>query len=319
MINGHSHHARGVAALAGASAFIATSNVVFGGVVQTVPPFVLALLTFTVAAAIFGVANRGPQPSMNGPAWRAVVGLNLASAGVFVLLYTGLEYLEPALASALQTGASPVFGLLLAGLVGRHWSRSRREWVSAATIIVGSVLLGWVSASGNSGFQAPDRFGTLLGLLAVLGSGLCMALLTWFARRLVDLGWSNRHILAHRNYATIVGCGLLSLTVPVDWGAVGDQAWLIVAFGAVGLALPLGLLQAGVRHAAPFVVLAMTNCNPVLTYLIQLFDPRVSPSPYTLVGIAVVFIGVIAAVTPSGGNRDSAPEASTVDTPESAR
>ncbi|WP_017619822.1 EamA family transporter [Nocardiopsis gilva] len=181
------------------------------------------------------------------------------------------------------------------------------------------MLLGWVSATGNSGFQAPDRFGSLLGLLAVLGSGLCMALLTWFARRLVDLGWSNRNILAHRNYATIVGCGLLSLTVPVDWSAVGEQAWLIVAFGAIGLALPLGLLQVGVRHAAPFVVLAMTNCNPVLTYLIQLFDPRVSPSPYTLAGIAIVFIGVIAAITPSGGNRDSAPEAPAVDTPESAR
>lgn len=286
-------YGRGVGALAAASLFIAGTNVVFGSVVQQIQPIVLTFLAFTVSAVLFGVANRGRVPSLDRAALGAIVGLNFASAGVFLFLYTGLKYLEPAIASALQAGATPLFTLVVLGLLDRARRFTGAELAGAGAILLGSVALSWVSFSGRSGLTALSVGHVVLGIAAVTASGLSTVFLTLCSRKLTRLGWSNLNILGHRCYVTVVGCGLLSLQVEQDWSAVGDEAVLICLFAVLGLTLPLFLLQVGIRHVPPFVVLAMTNLNPILTYLLQLFDQRLVTSPYTLGGVVIVLCGVL--------------------------
>jgi drug/metabolite transporter (DMT)-like permease len=287
-------YARGVASLAMAAVFIGGTNVVFGSVVQDIPPVMLTFVAFTISTVIFGVVNRGRCPALDRVALRNIIGLNFASAGVFLFLYTGLKYLEPAIASALQAGATPLFTVVVLGLLQRHWELRPAELAGAATILTGSVALAWVSFSGRSALSTQGHLGTVLGIAAVLASGLSTVFLTLCAKRLTQLGWSNLNILGHRCYVTVLGCGLLSLGVrPEDWQALAGSSAVLALFAVLGITIPLLLLQVGIRHVAPFVVLAMTNLNPILTYLLQLFDRRLSTSPYTLVGILVVLGGVL--------------------------
>lgn len=288
-----SAYGRGVAALAAASLFIGSTNVVFGSVVQHIQPIVLTFLAFTISAVIFGVANRGRVPTLDRQALGAIVGLNFASAGVFLFLYTGLKYLEPAIASALQAGATPLFTLVVLGLTHRGRRVTGAELAGAAAILSGSVVLSWVSFSGRSGLAELSVSDVVLGIGAVVASGLCTVFLTLCSRKLTTLGWSNLNILGHRCYVTVIGCGLLSIPAGQDWSVVADESTLVAAFSVLGLTLPLFLLQIGIRHLPPFVVLAMTNLNPILTYLLQLFDQRLSASLYTLTGVLVVLGGVL--------------------------
>jgi drug/metabolite transporter (DMT)-like permease len=286
-------YGRGVASLASASVFIAAANVVFGSVVQDVTPIALTLIAFTIAAVVFALLNRGRRPPLDPESWRNIVGLNFASAGVFIFLYTGLKYLEPAIASALQAGATPLFTILVLSLIARRWVAGPAEWTGGLVIVAGSALLAWVSLAGRSGLRTEDTLRSGLGIAAVLASGLSTVFLTLCVKRLTQLGWPNLTVLAHRFYVTVVGCALLTLGVETDWGAVRAKSAYIVSFSVLGVALPLLLLQVGIRNVAPFVVLAMTNLNPILTYVIQLADSRLVVSLYTLAGVVVVLAGVL--------------------------
>ncbi|MBE8517361.1 DMT family transporter [Amycolatopsis sp. H6(2020)] len=213
--------------------------------------------------------------------------------GVFVLLYTGLEYLEPAIASALQAGATPVFTLIVLAVLDRRRGVRTAEVAGAAAILLGSTALAWISFSGRSGLATSNTREIVLGIAAVVGSGLATVFLTLCARKLTRLGWSNVQILAHRCYLTVIGGGLLGLRTGQDWSAVTGSAGIVALFSVLGITIPLLLLQTGIRNAPPFVVLAMTNLNPILTYLLQPFDHRLATSPYTLAGIVIVFAGVL--------------------------
>ena len=287
------HFGRGVGSLAAASLFIGSTNVVFGNVVQHIQPIVLTFLAFTISALIFGVVNRGRLPTPDRAALGAIVGLNFASAGGFLFLYTGLRYLEPAIASALQAGATPLFTIVVLVLLDRTRRVRGAELAGAGSILLGSVLLAWVSFSGRSGLATLPVGNVVLGIAAVTASGLSTVFLTLCSRKLTRLGWSNRNILGHRCYVTVIGCGLFSLQAGQDWSAVGDSAGVIGLFAVLGLTIPLLLLQIGIRNVPPFVVLAMTNLNPILTYALQLFDQRLSASLYTLCGIVIVLGGVL--------------------------
>lgn len=292
MATHRSTYPRGVASLGLGSVLGASTNVVFSHVAQAVNPFVVTLCMVTVSAIVFGVVNRGRRPLLNRDTWRAAIGLNVASAGAYVCLVVGLKYLEPAVGTALQAGAAPLMTILVTSLLARRFTAGPAEWCGGAVILAGSGLLMWVSFTGRSALGSADTGGTAIGVAAVLVSGLAMVFLTLCAKRLTQLGWSNSAVLAHRFYFTIACCTGLSIGVDANWSALVDSAGYLLPFCVIGSGVLL-LLQIGIRNVAPFVVMAMTNLNSLLTYVLQLFDSRLHLSLSTLYGIAVVLAGLL--------------------------
>ncbi|MYW01355.1 hypothetical protein [Streptomyces sp. SID3343] len=310
-------YGRGVASLGLASMLGAAVNVAFGNIAQTVNPFVLTLFMVGVSSIVFGVANRGRRPILNPAAWRAVIGLNVASAGVYIFLVVGLKYLEPAVGTALQAGATPLMTIVVTGFVAQRRAAGISQWAGGTVVLAGSGLLVWVSCTGHSGLGTVDSRSTAIGIGAVLVSGLSTVFLTLCAKRLIQIGWRDSAVLAHRFYFTIVCCAALSIGVRADWSAAADRSGYLILFSVLGSGVVL-LLQIGIRKVAPFVVLAMTNLNPLITYTIQLFDHRLSTSLDTLYGIAVILTGLAWIILTQRRTTHPAPAAA-VSTPTSSR
>ncbi|WNG14282.1 DMT family transporter [Cystobacter fuscus] len=283
----------GIGSLALASTFIASANVAFARMVQHVPPVLLTLVAFTLSALVFGGLNRGRLPRLDKEAFRNILGLNIASACVFIFLYTALKYLEPSIASALQAGTTPVSAILILGATTGRWEVKVAEWGGSLVILSGCILLAWVSFTGRSGLGGGDTLGIVMGLVSVVISGVSTVFLTLCARRLTELGWSNLNILGHRFYVTIIASVLLCLGMGINPRELALDWRYVLPFCFVGVTVPLLFLQIGIRHVAPFVVVVMTNLNPILTFVIQLLDDRIALSFYTLAGVLLVLSGVL--------------------------
>jgi drug/metabolite transporter (DMT)-like permease len=283
---------RGVASLAAASLLTSLTNVAFARIVQKIDPIILNLVMAAIAAMIFGVVNRRHLPEMTRNIWCALAGLNLASAGIYLFLIIGLKYLEPAIGTALQAGATPLMTILVTGGFSGRIAASWAEWMGVFIILSGSFLLGLVSFDGTSGVGAVPAAHIALGISAALLSGLSAVVLTLCAKRLTSLGFSNTTVLAHRFYLTLACCALLLLTIHVDWDMVAGVSLPLTGFCVV-TAGALLLVQIGIRHVAPLVVLTMTNLNPLLTFFIQLVDHRLHPSLASFIGIVVILGGVL--------------------------
>lgn len=287
---------RGVIALGAASTLIAVTNVAFAGLAQRVDPVVLTFAMAVVAGVVFQLVNRQPPPKMTRHAWWVLTGLNVASAGVYLFLIIGLKYLEPAVGAALQAGATPLMTILVTGVVKGRLSATGAEWAGVLVVLAGSVLLGWTSLEGISGVGSIPAGQAVLGICAVVLSGLSTVVLTLCARRLSALGWANTTVLAHRFYFTSGCCALLLMTVvEPDWSAAAELSVPIGGF-CVLTAVVLLLLQIGIRNVAPLVVLTMTNLNPILAYGVQLVDHRLHASMASLAGIVVIVAGVLGSV-----------------------
>ena len=286
------NYSKGVASLGLASVLGATTNVAFASIVQDVHPVVLTLFMVVVSSIVFGVANRGRRPPMNKAAWRAIIGLNFASAGVYIFLIIGLKNLEPAIGAALQAGTTPLITIAVMSVMARRMTASRAERAGGMIVLAGSALLMWVSFSGRSGLGSAGPGAVTIGIVAVLISGLSTVFLTLCSKRLTQLGWSNPAVLAHRFYVTITCCAAISLNANMNWAAVADVSGYLTTVCVAGTGVLL-LLQIGIRNVAPFVVLTMTNLNPLITYVVQMFDDRLTVSLNSLVGIAVIFSGLL--------------------------
>lgn len=295
----------GVGALALASVFIAASNVVFSNITQTLSPVLVAFVAFAVTGTVFGIVNRGRMPPSPGrEAILCLAGLNVASAGVFVFLYVGLKHLEPAIASALQAGTTPLATIVIVAALSSAGLKSLRsvpavEWLASGGILAGCAVLAWASFAGRSGLGQLDAGTVVIGLLAVFISGISTVFLTLFTKRLTQLGWSTLNILGHRFYVTVIATGFvwfLSEGRLHGWGELAELWPVVVLAALLGVTVPVFFLQIGIRNVAPFVVLVMTNLNPVLTYLLQMLDPRVGVSWITLTGVFCIVAGVLTVI-----------------------
>src|SRR5699024_12124101 len=134
----------------------------------------------------------------------------------------------------------------------------------------------------NSCVKIHWDFYVLLCIIASITDGLGAFLCAIYSKQLCNMGWTSSMILSKRFYSII----LLSLIFTYDliFDYIADNiGWILLITFSVVL-IPMYLLQKGIQYCATFVVMMSLSFIPVITFFLQMFDPRLQWSNLTLIG-----------------------------------
>jgi drug/metabolite transporter (DMT)-like permease len=161
------------------------------------------------------------------------------------------------------------------------------------------VLAAGVVLAGRSGLGPQPAGPALAGVALALGGGTSIALSQLLCRTLNDAGVGPATLIALRFPGAVILAAALASTAGGDvLGGVTPGA-----LAGVGLAsfllivVPNYVNQVGVALASPLTIRSVLAVGPVLVFLLQALEGRVSPSSWTLaVSVLYALLAVAAAV-----------------------
>ncbi|WP_204016106.1 EamA family transporter, partial [Sphaerimonospora thailandensis] len=175
----------------------------------------------------------------------------------------------------------------------RGGMKNRGKAVTATLMSMGVVALMWVSLGGRSGLGEQETELQFLGCLLAVVSGVGQAITVTLSAELAQ----------DKVPAPVTVLLRFPLLALIGWGAMGIEGNLEalenavtpgIVMGLLGIALPVFLVQYGLRRVPAYRATAMMSLAPILTVGMQLFDGRLTLSPMSLLG--VLFITIIALV-----------------------
>ncbi|MEY9979018.1 hypothetical protein [Lysinibacillus sp. RC79] len=183
-------------------------------------------------------------------------------------------------------GIGPLFVLVLA--VFAKESIPKAQWVIATGAFIACTILILAVVSGKSAVQMDLTLPVIVALIASVGCGVGAVLCTMYSKRLSEAGWTTSMILANRYYGIILLSFFATFDIFFKYFS-GNISW-IIAVTAVGVMLPMYLLQIGIQYCSPLIVMMSLCFVPIFTFFFQMFDSRLSWSPISLLGISLLFI-----------------------------
>lgn len=286
----------GYIALLSAAILLASGSVFIGAYSATIPPTVIAFVGFTGAAIAAWLLPTGMRPELRRGDLFLLAGANLATVCVFISYYYALTLAEPALVAATQSGSSPLFAFVVALLVPQIVPpEGRLARLSLLLVLIAVLLTVVVAATDLSGLEIVSSGQALLGMALALISGASTYVLTVLLKALGRRGWSTVQIIRFRFVFIMMLTGWFSLGTSEGQAALRlilttSLLPLCLAF----VALPMFLIQTGVLRLPVITVLMAINAIPVLTYVIQLADGRISMSVWSLVATVMTTVGIVA-------------------------
>lgn len=247
------------------------------------------LVIFSVVALFFMLITayrRDPWPAWEARRLMLFIGLNVGTLATWLFLYQSLRFVEPAMTAAVLYGVNPlatlVLTLILAGSL-------RGLTVGRVLVGVATIASMWLVAhtvlQGNSGMGQQDSKASLYGLLFAVLTGCAMASVNVISKRIYDQGYQLHQLMSMRFFLLIIvfafyGQGLGE--------SLGQNGWAFLAIALLGNVIPLYCLQKGISLADPAEVLYVLLLTPILVFVFQLFDNRLSLSGYSIIAILVV-------------------------------
>jgi drug/metabolite transporter (DMT)-like permease len=290
-----------------------TGKVMYGTFLAAIAPAQFLLISFCVVAGVFLAVARGRLPAGSRA---AIVSVNVWTAVAFICFFVALKHLSPAAVGAIEIGVA-----VLVAVVAAAWQRrGRAASAPSEAQAPGEQLSGSRPAGGRPGAAklvvcagivggcallvpveleraAAASWHTGFALIAAAVAGAASTLIIGSFRTLADSGWRPASILAHRFYLTIAvalawvafeggigsagGTGGLALPAPTD-------ALTIVAVAAIGVMLPLLLLQFAVRKTDGLTLMICMALQPVLSFALSMLSPAYEWQPVTLAGTLIV-------------------------------
>lgn len=258
---------------------------------EHMPPFGLALVRVTGAAAFFLVLarTRGPAPPISWRARLTIAAVALPGMALNqVLFLSGLRHTTATNASVLVTSI-PVFTLLVAAALGKE-RPSRRALVG-----VGSALAGVLWLLGADALVVGPE--TMLGDALIVLNALCYATYLVLAKDLIAGYGSLRIVVIGFSAASLV---LLPLGAPALRGVEG-VAWelgLLIAYIIVVPTIFTYLANAwALGRASRSMVAIYIYLQPVAAAVLAALFLGEEPSARVAVAALLVFAGIAVVAT----------------------
>ena len=230
----------------------------------------------------------------------ALIGMNIGAAGGWAIYFVAVQRIEPAIAFALFSGVIPLSTIAAArlGFAEAQLSRNRLESLGYLIIIAGLVALVLVTLTGNSGFVRGDGFAGLTGVGAALIAGVFICFMLLYSQRLdvcgllpsAQFGLRFPLYLVLTFTASLMGFDQKS---PVDFM---DWLWAI-AVAMVVLAFPIYAVQRAVSLTSALTIATIAATAPLIVFLMQIAEGRVSYSNPTSLGLIIYFAGAVIAAS----------------------
>lgn len=256
--------------------------------VSEVPALTLVAGRLIVAAAIMWILLllRGQTVPRSRRIWTAFGVMGLLSGAIpYWLISWGEQYISSGLASLLQA-TMPIFTILLA-----HWlsNDERLTWLKGIGVIAGFAGVGVLMMPDlRQGLQA-----NLLGQMAIIGSSVCYATATLFAR--VHLRGQSPVVatmgqLTTGALLTVPACLVLEPPVHlrVSWAALACWLALAILGTVIAYIIYYALIE---RTSATFVsmVTYIIPVNGLILGAVVLGEPL---SATVVAGLALILLGI---------------------------
>jgi drug/metabolite transporter (DMT)-like permease len=277
----------------------AFQEVYVGSLVQKVNPILVMTVTFGIALVYFNLlAFKNKQHTLalvkNHKA--LILILNVTTALSWFGFMVSLKYLEPAIVSCICFSVGPILTSLFNPIFNRGSKILKGEVLSAIGMGVGVLALTYSSASGVSGLGLRPSAEVITGIIAATCSAVGIMGNTFFSKKMSVVGFSSSQTMSLRFFLlTLFGAATLILR-PIDLAFNISFVFEMLALSVATVILPLYLLQVGIERLEPITVSLLISSMPVVTFFLQLFDHRLSPSLFTLAGVAFCFIASAAGV-----------------------
>jgi biotin carboxylase/drug/metabolite transporter (DMT)-like permease len=288
----------GIAAVTAFAFLTAVVDVYAGERFQQISPVSAAAVSFTITAAVVilvealrrGAAAFRPLITRRYD----VVAINITTAFTWLGMLWSLKYIEPAIVNVLSLAIGPVVIVAAGSLIRRGSSLLRLEAVASVGILLVIGILTWGTIAGRSAVGEVDVGESVLGIGLAVGSGVASAGNLLYSKRLSEAGLTPRSVLAVRFYLMVIVSWVI-VAVSYDPG-LRDAVVPGLVLAVISVALPLYLLQVGVKHIEPITVSLLTCLGPGFTLLLQLFDMRLRVSWFSIISITIVTILVAVAI-----------------------
>lgn len=271
---------------------ISISQVYYANQVQGVHPFLFTGVSFFITAVVFNVISLRQRTQRKISAEYSKMDwimLNGSSVLAFMGFYYGLKFIEPAIVSSLEMGVGPFFVIVVTAIIAREKLKATRaQWIITLGTFAASVLMIATALLGFSGVAMATDMNLILGIIASVLCGLGAVLCAIYSKRLSKAGWTSSKILAHRFYAIIVISFVMTYGILLAY-FMDNINWILLVT-VFGVTIPTFLLQKGIQHCEPFVVMMSICFIPAFTFFFQLFDPRIMWSTPTLIGVLLLSV-----------------------------
>jgi drug/metabolite transporter (DMT)-like permease len=293
--------ARGVAPLLAFAVLSGAVDVYAGNRLQALSPLDVAAISFSLTAVFFlggETARRGVAAALRPLLThrRDVIAINVSTAVTWLALLYALKYLEPAVVNVVGLAVGPAFTVLLGPLLRRGSSVLAAEVAVSLGICALIGVLVWGSVTGRSGVGDVGAGQAALGVVLTLVCGLASTGNVIYSKRLSEAGRSPQSVLAIRFFLMIAVTWAMAATTESHGLAAAFVPAAVIA--VIGVALPMYLIQVGIKHTEPITASLLSTLSPLFAFLLQLPDRRLHPSGLTLAGIAgitaLVAVGVVA-------------------------
>lgn len=249
-----------------------------------------SLCTLCFAAAISVTNPRGFAELLRY--WRDVVWVNVTSAAGWLSYFYALKTLEPSIVQTFFAGIGPITVITLEGL-GIHLARSvpirPLEKLFHAGILLSLLLTSGVVLAGLSGMPSQSIAERGLGVGLAFMSGMSMSFKDLICKRMNERGVSPEKILSVR-FIGVVVFGLIAVAFLQDSRMNAWSADAIVYLSLASMLLiiaPVYLLQVGIALIPPITTRVILALGPVLVFLMQTLEGRVTYSSYSLLCIVM--------------------------------
>ncbi len=278
----------------------AARDVAAGKLVQSFPPMLFALAMGLLCFFAYGLLNLGRGNFKK--LWQMVlkhrmnvVALSIASLVVWITSIFSVKFLEPAVASVVTLGVTPLTTSIFSRWLRPNAKSNMRDWVASLGIMLGVSFLAYHSLSARGGLGEQPYGLIVVGFGCAVVSGVLISLAMYFAKDLYDAGWKPAQVVFVRLWGltfflSIYVCSVMNPLEATYWTA--ENSITILGLGIFCSFLPIYLSQSSLRILEPLVYSKILCLLPVFAFMFQFLDGRISYSEQTAIGIALILIFV---------------------------
>lgn len=294
----HSREVLGFSVAVGFVGVAAARDVYLGGLFQRVSPPLVVMVAFSACTVmLLPIALVWYRDSL-AILWRhsrLLLWINFTSALAWLAFAGAIRFVEPCLAQIIYSGIGPLSVIW----IDRHLSRStsvvpltRAERPFHLCLLASLPFAAAVALAGRSGAGEQPLGTTALGLILATTGGVAISIATTQCRTVNDAGVATPALLALRFPATVVAAVALTLLSPARLAGVLSWADAALVIATLLIVLASYVNQVAISLASPLTVRAVLASGPVVIFLFQIIEGRLSPSPYSLA--AAIFYAVCA-------------------------
>jgi drug/metabolite transporter (DMT)-like permease len=200
-----------------------------------------------------------------------------------------IKYLEPAVAVIIGNASGPILVVIISKILRPNFRIFRIEKIASIGIFLSLLFIIYSTLIGKSAVNSINADNVFWGVVLCIFTGLGQVLFSIYSKKLNEEHFEPSEILALRFPLAIV---VSSIFINSDMLHQLTSSLSLVASVIIlclfGMVLPIYFYQKSIKLIEPFYISILYMIEPILMFLAQVFDPRLSISFHSYIGVGLI-------------------------------